>query len=268
MTVDDVWRDARGIVAPDRGLRHFTLDRHAPSPVVARLVDRYWVVRWNLPDGDVHHQQVLPHPVTNIVFEQGGAVVGGVTTTLFTRALRGHGSAVGVMFRPGGFRPLIDRPMRELTDRALPLGELLGPEADVLARQVARDEQRAAVARIDAMLSALVPADAHPAEAAMRLAEHAADDRGVLRTEQLADVAGVGVRTLQRRFADHIGISPKAVIRRYRLYEVAEAARQADIDWGALAADLGYADQAHLIRDFRTGFGVTPAAYAPRNRAR
>jgi AraC-like DNA-binding protein len=76
------------------------------------------------------------------------------------------------------------------------------------------------------------------------------------------------VRTLQRRFADHIGISPKAVIRRYRLYEAAEAAREAEIDWGALAADLGYADQAHLVRDFRAGFGVTPAAYAARNRAR
>lgn len=266
MTVDDVGRDARGIVTPDRGLRHFALDRHAPSPVVARLVDRYWIVRWDLPDGDVHRQQVLPHPVTNVVFEQGGAVAGGVTTSLFTRTLRGRGRAVGVMFRPGGFRPLVDRPMRELTDRTLPLRDLLGPPADVLARQIARDDDPAAVARIDTALTALVPEDAHPAESTMRLAELAADDRTVLRTEQLAGVAGVGVRTLQRRFADHIGISPKAVIRRYRLYEAAEAARDADVDWGALAADLGYADQAHLIRDFRAAFGVTPTAYAARNR--
>ncbi|MFJ9752413.1 hypothetical protein ACIRVM_42525, partial [Streptomyces chartreusis] len=35
-----------------------------------------------------------------------------------------------------------------------------------------------------------------------------------------------------------------------------------DVDWATLAADLGYADQAHLVRDFTATVGVPPTAYA------
>ncbi|MHB1501986.1 MAG: helix-turn-helix domain-containing protein [Candidatus Dormibacteria bacterium] len=58
-------------------------------------------------------------------------------------------------------------------------------------------------------------------------------------------------------------VSPMWVLRRYRLLETAEAVREgAEVSWAELAADLGYADQAHLIRDFRSALGQTPAAYA------
>lgn len=59
------------------------------------------------------------------------------------------------------------------------------------------------------------------------------------------------------------------MIRRYRLYEVAErAARSQTVDWAALAADLGYADQAHLVRDFTAAVGEPPGTYARRAAAR
>jgi AraC-like DNA-binding protein len=38
----------------------------------------------------------------------------------------------------------------------------------------------------------------------------------------------------------------------------------ASIDWAGLAADLGYADQAHFTRDFTAMFGETPTQYAAR----
>jgi AraC-like DNA-binding protein len=70
---------------------------------------------------------------------------------------------------------------------------------------------------------------------------------------------------LQRLFADYVGIGPKWVIRRFRLHEVTERlAAGADIDWAALAAELGYADQAHFVRDFRAMFGEPPTWYAER----
>ena len=73
------------------------------------------------------------------------------------------------------------------------------------------------------------------------------------------------MRRLQRLFAEHVGVGPKWVIRRYRLHEVTERmSAGAPIDWAALAADLGYADQAHLTRDFTDLFGEPPTAYARR----
>lgn len=90
-----------------------------------------------------------------------------------------------------------------------------------------------------------------------------ARDRTIRRVDELAARSDLRVRALQRRFTDHVGIGPKWVIRRYRLYEAMELAmRQEDPRWAELAADLGYADQAHLVRDFAVAVGTPPAAYA------
>jgi AraC-like DNA-binding protein len=68
---------------------------------------------------------------------------------------------------------------------------------------------------------------------------------------------------VQRWFQQYAGVAPTWVLRRYRLLDAAEAVRDGGlVDWAALAAELGYADQAHLIRDFRAAVGEPPAAYA------
>jgi AraC-like DNA-binding protein len=64
-------------------------------------------------------------------------------------------------------------------------------------------------------------------------------------------------------FLQYAGVSPTWVLRRYRLLEAAESVREGKpVSWAEIAADLGYADQAHLTRDFRAAIGQTPAAYA------
>ena len=90
-------------------------------------------------------------------------------------------------------------------------------------------------------------------------------DPGLRRVGQLAGACGIPERRLQRLFADYVGVSPKWVMRRARLHEAALRAESgAGVDWAALAADLGYADQAHLTRDFTATLGVPPAQYAAR----
>jgi AraC-like DNA-binding protein len=85
--------------------------------------------------------------------------------------------------------------------------------------------------------------------------------------DAVAAAAGLSVRTLQRLFAEHVGVSPKTVIRRYRIYEAAERARAgARVDWATLAPELGYSDQAHLVRDFTAAFGMPPERYARQER--
>jgi AraC-like DNA-binding protein len=70
-------------------------------------------------------------------------------------------------------------------------------------------------------------------------------------------------RTLQRLFARYVGVSPKWVIQRYRLHEAAERLAAGElIHQAELALDLGYSDQAHFVRDFKSIVGVSPAAYA------
>ncbi|WP_238444215.1 helix-turn-helix domain-containing protein [Salsipaludibacter albus] len=268
MEVEQLDEDARGIVAPDRATREWSLVRFAPSPRAARVLDRTWVAAWSLPPGFVHEQRVLTHPVANLVIEDAAATLGGVATRTFARRLEGTGWALGAMFRPAGLRVLVDLPADELTDRSGPARALLGGTVDDLADAVARAADPDQAHRlVDDWIAARVPDEHHPCEDTSRLVERAAADPDLVRVDDLAERAGVSVRTLQRRFRDHVGVPPKWVLRRYRLYEAGERARGGtDVDWSAVAHDLGYSDQAHLVRDFHEAFGMPPAAYASHNR--
>jgi AraC-like DNA-binding protein len=276
--------DARGILDPAAGLTRFRLDRHAPSERVARFVDRYWLASWNLTGREPHTQRVLAHPVVNLVFTGGTATVHGPTTEVTERRLEGEGWALGVMFRPAGFRPFLGRPMNTIVDAGLPASEVfgaLGADGGLGADAIpgahgAFGGSRALdgaltcgpldlVAAVDRALAGLLPADRHPAEDTRDVVERVAADPSVVNVSGLARREGLGVRLLQRRFADHVGLSPKAVIRRYRLYEAAERARKgAAPDWGSLAAELGFSDQSHLTREFTAVLGTPPARYAAR----
>ena len=90
-----------------------------------------------------------------------------------------------------------------------------------------------------------------------------AKERGILKVQDLVDRYGLNLRTLQRLFARYVGVSPKWVIQRYRLLEAAaQLATGESISQVELALSLGYSDQAHFIRDFKSMVGVSPAAYA------
>ena len=95
--------------------------------------------------------------------------------------------------------------------------------------------------------------------------DHLADDRTITRVDELAQRLETNPRRLQRLFADHVGVGPKWVINRLRVHEAAErAGRGHPIDWAALAAEFGYSDQSHLVREFTAAVGEPPERYARR----
>ncbi len=87
--------------------------------------------------------------------------------------------------------------------------------------------------------------------------------REIQRVEDLAAGFGYSARSLQRLFSDYFGVSPKWVLRRYRLQEAADRLSEGRArSLEALALELGYFDQAHFNRDFKSLVGRTPAEYA------
>jgi transcriptional regulator GlxA family with amidase domain len=69
------------------------------------------------------------------------------------------------------------------------------------------------------------------------------------------------------RFTQQIGVTPKTAARLVRFERLARVRHDRAPRWDEVAAEGGYADQAHLIRDFRAFSGATPAAYAERMRS-
>jgi AraC-like DNA-binding protein len=115
----------------------------------------------------------------------------------------------------------------------------------------------------EALLCSALPERDPLAEQVAALVSRITADPGLRRVGQLSAASGMSARSLQRLFADYVGVSPKWVMRRARVHEAAERADSGEfVDWAELAADLGYADQAHLSRDFTATIGVPPTSYA------
>lgn len=86
-------------------------------------------------------------------------------------------------------------------------------------------------------------------------------DPELLRVDQLAALFAVTERSLQRMKARRLGLTPRWLVQRRRLHEAADRLRRGETDLAGLAAFLGYADQAHLSRDFKAVTGETPATF-------
>jgi AraC-like DNA-binding protein len=258
----------RGVLRPDAAAGFLEVRQQAPDPGLAALVDFYWNPRWDLRGRDPYEQKVLAHPNVHLVFEPAGPLVYGVQRGVFVRRLEGAGQVLGVKFRPGAFRPFAGGPVADLADRAVPAARVLGDAvAEVGRRLLALDDLPEMAGYVDRFLLGLLPAlppDPQVAEVAA-LVETITASPQLFRVDELARELDLPVRRLQRLFAEYVGASPKWVLRRARLHEAATRADEgAGIDWAALAADLGYADQAHLTRDFTAAVGAPPARYAGR----
>jgi AraC-like DNA-binding protein len=190
-----------------------------------------------------------------------GAMVAGPYRHAYLLDATQQSPVVGVVFRPGRARALVDVPLHELANRHIALEDLWGAGATRVREQLLAAPD--APARLRVLESALwdrltgSPHVAHPlAAAATRwLAEYP----GV---SDLGDRAGLTSRRVQQVFRTEVGLSPKSYQRLQRFRSVlAGIDGVARVGWSALAVECGYYDQAHLVREFRAHSGLSPTEY-------
>ena len=257
----------RGILNAAAGRSKFTLSRFEPCEALRPLIEHYWIVRYDVPVDEPCTQRILSYPNVHMAFEHDDdgrrTLIYGVPKRPFTRVLRGAGRVLGVRFRAGGFQPYWRSDVARLTGRTIPAAELFGPEVNRWTDAVLDAGDDEAMARqAETFLLARVPEPDEQAGLADRAVELAMRDRSIVRVEQLCERTGLSVRQLQRLFRRCVGVTPKWVIRRFRLQEAAERIeKDAGVSLTDLAHQLGYFDQAHFIKDFKAVLGQPPAAY-------
>jgi AraC-like DNA-binding protein len=255
----------RGILHARAGFSAFSLGRYPPSAELAPFVDYLWSVEWDRTGQLPHVQRVLPNPAVHLSFEPGLSRVTGLSRrrAVFEYRLAGAGRVVGVRFRAGGARPWRGGPVSELTDREAPVRELVALDEVALGAAVQdAPDAPAAAALVDAALVPLRPEADPTVDRVAALVDAVARDPSIRRAADLAELAGTGVRSLQRLCAEWVGVGPTWLVRCARLHEAAGRAEGGPVDWAQLAAELGYADQSHLVRDFARVIGAPPARYA------
>jgi AraC-like DNA-binding protein len=166
-------------------------------------------------------------------------------------------AVTGVRFRPGLARQFLQSPPVELTGRLEPLEQLWGRRARELESRLSGSPSAEERARL--LLSAL-PASGDAPGAIGRAMEAIAAAHGVLDLDWAATQAGMSVRQFRRRCLEESGLTPKHLCRVLRFRRSLELAANRRLSWAAIAAETGYFDQAHLIRDFREFTGQTPMA--------
>ncbi len=254
----------RGILNPHVGLTQFTLERELPPEDLAPFVEGFWTVAW-VVDRIPFEQEVLPYPCVNLSYGMQGFEVHGPGTRRFVARLSGRGRVFGTKFTPVGFAAFSHIPMRALVDAVLTVETATGRVPPLIAGF----DPIVVRGAVETFLRSFDPKVDEDAKLAERLVIAAQEDRTICRAEDLASLAGLSVRSLHRLFSRYVGVGPKWVVRRSRVQEAADrVAREERVDWAQTAQDLGYYDQAHLIRDFRAQVGFTPAAYARRCAAR
>jgi AraC-like DNA-binding protein len=221
------------------------------------------MVSWDLRGLAPHVQETLPHPNFHVVFEKDSSTVTGVYTAKFTRMLEGRSHVFGIKFTPGGFRPFLNAPAAALANRTIAaqriFGAAVGPLQAVLASSCEEAEK---VEAANAFLRTRVPEPDKTIALVSQLVGRILQEPDIKNVNDLVTRAGISKRSLQRIFNDYVGVSPKWVIRRYRLHEIVEKLNSGGrLDWSQLALELGYFDQAHLINDFRSVVGCSPTQY-------
>lgn len=205
-----------------------------------------------------------------------GSFVGGIY--MRPVRVRHEGSARGIQINlePTALRRLTGVPAGELSERTVGLEELLGRDAGLIAAQLYElPDSPSRFALLDReLLRRIEAAPPHPhpdVERAWRLLRASG---GRMPIEELGRQLGCSRRHLARRFAEDVGVSPKQAGRLMR-FEAARRRLQAAVQpqglarpQGAagrpslarIAAECGYADQAHMTREFRAFAGAPPTA--------
>jgi len=202
---------------------------------------------------------VLPDGCTDLIWEQGrGAYVAGPDTGPVATTMAAGAMVLGVRFRPSAGGPALGIPLSELRDLRADLADLRPAQARRLTD--ALDPEAAAAQLLD--LTVALVADGAPDPEVTWAARLLRDPAA--RAEDVAAEVGLSLRQLRRRCQAVVGYSPKTLQRvlRFRRFVAHVDARPDVLDLAAIAAEAGYADQAHLTRECGRLAGLTPAALA------
>lgn len=248
----------------------------APRAALRPFVSQLWGSDTaGAPSGPTALERMLPTGQMHVVVRLGDTpmrmlegdvestftvgVIGGVRAAAYVRDTTHPSHAVGAMLLPGAARLLFGGSAGELAGRHTALEDAWGADARRLRDRLAEARSlEAAVDLFEAEIAARLPRirALHPAVAGAlaALAEGA-------RVGDVVAASGLAHAKFISIYRDDVGLAPKQHARVLRFQRARAALVDPRRTLADVAAETGYADQAHLTREFSDIAGVTPARY-------
>lgn len=252
-------------------LAYLGFARIEPAPALRPYVSEYWLMRreksllgyreefmhalggfglvFNFGDAVTLNQEVLSAPV----------FLDGANSQSRRMGFAGNISLLGIRFREGSAYPFMGIPLAELNNQTA-LIEFLGedtllPLYDALVNAPLSEKIRRIEAWLFQRLTLGKTADK------LILASLKTIQRGIPSIDALSQQMNISQRQLERLFQQQVGLSPKSYARLLRIDAARKALKQPVASLTDLGLNLGFYDQSHFIREFKTVIGMTPSAY-------
>ena len=256
---------------------------HFPELPLSQFVENLWLVdgfvadytrEKILPDGAIELIIDLdPQPKTIFEDEQSErfrtvkkAWISGERTQYIVIGAARNQSMVGIRFRPGGAYPFFSFPISELSESVTELDLIWGSLVDEIRDRLLESkspEERLLLLESFLLAQARRSLEASPLITfAVNQLQHSPQ---FLAIRDLASAIGITHKHLISQFERVVGLRPKRFARVCKFQKVVKLIEQQNqIEWAAVAADCGYYDQAHFIKEFHAFSGLNPSAYLTR----
>lgn len=233
-----------------------------PAPAAAALVAQYWTFEAGaLPDGSAPHV-IPPDGLVSVWLSADGGDsffcgVTGPSEKAHRTTVHDRQRLVGARLQPGAGAPLFGAGWKNLIGTFLPLAEMapgLAPPFSQAAAAALNGDWRPLDDLFANLSQTVAPADPVAREMALRLIE----TDGAASIAALAADAGLSTRQARRRFQAAVGLSPKSFARLRRVRRACADAIRKEMSFADVSLEAGFADQAHLSRNFQSVFDQPP----------
>lgn len=245
---------------------------HKPVDALLQgLVVCYWFID---ADGIPHNTKMLPDGFSDIMINLGepyhlvwhdgntqlveGSVMFGQRTKPLLLQQPGAVRMIGIRLMPGSEYLFSGMKASDLVNNFVPLAAINNKLTDILQSLTTASTDADKIKYTEALLLALLRTDAG-VEKALQATHIIMAAKGDVMVEDVALQVAVSYKQLERLFAKHVGLSPKAFARVHRFYNAfAQVRALQKANWMQVLHNCGYYDQAHFIKDFSYFSGITP----------
>ncbi len=255
---------------------------YLPGPSLSDSVDFYGY--WERGTGEPHRSRALPRGAATVVIDVSGrphvdffagdghtrldvpsAFIAGAGTASYITGIDAAQTVMTVHFKPAGALGFLGFGMGVLENVCVGLTEVWGRSAAQLHEQlVDTPSPTGRTALVEAFLLARRQIHDRAPSAEVMSVLRSVECGPSVRISSVRAEVGWSPRRLSERFRAEVGLGPKAYQRVRRLQGALRRLDGATGRGADIAADLGYFDQAHFVRDFREFTGLTPTQYTDR----
>jgi AraC-like DNA-binding protein len=206
----------------------------------------FWKVSWDIPEGEEQIQKILTEPKADLFIEEinGEWQLSPIRSSIFEINLSGKSSVFGLKLRPASqylyINQCIPLPMVDFHE-----------DFETMCNEVVEFFEDSPLIYTSEMMTL------------NSIITSMERETNISTVDNFSKSHNMTPRGMQRMFKKFTGLSAKWVLCRYRTLEAVQMAKDSgdEVDWAHMASELGYSDQAHFIRDFKSNLSMTPKEY-------